>query len=156
MKQYDYEQTKTRYEKTYNTLIMQRTENGMVRTEYDNYLKWGFALMGNITQYYEIADVTVKQQIVGSIFTDNFVIEQNKVRTNSMNELIALITRVDAGFSKKKSGKLNLKLNLSAQAESTALSSNQIYKAAAQLWALKGALAHLTVLINKKRVYAEV
>ena len=117
MKQYDYEQTKTRYEKTYNTLIMQRTENGMVRTEYDNYLKWGFALMGNLTQYYEVADVTVKQQIVGSIFTDNFVIEQNKVRTNSMNELIALITKLDAGFSKKKSGKLNLKLNLSAQAE---------------------------------------
>ena len=48
MKQYDYELTKTRYDNTYNTLIMQRTEQGMVRTEYDNYLKWSFALLGNI------------------------------------------------------------------------------------------------------------
>ena len=41
-------------------------------------------------------------------------------------------------------------------AESTALSSNQIYNAAAKLWALKAVLAHITIVKSKKRVYAEV
>jgi hypothetical protein len=41
-------------------------------------------------------------------------------------------------------------------ADNTVRCSNQIYKDAAKLWALKAVLAHITIVKRKKRVYAEV
>ena len=64
-----------------------------------------------------MAGVTVKQQIIGSMFTDLFTIEQNTVRTTSINEAVALITSVDAGFKEIKSGQSVSKAKLSAHAE---------------------------------------
>lgn len=116
--QAEWNDMKKRYERSYNDLIMQRTQLSMVRSEFDNYLKWGFTLMGNITDYYLNADVTVKQQIIGSMFSDFFIIDQNKVRTTGTNELVALITRLDAGLKKNKSGQSGIKHKLSAIAES--------------------------------------
>lgn len=149
IKQHDYNKMMTRYEDAYNNLIMQRTECSAIRSEFDSYLKWGLSLMGNLKQYYQFADVTVKQQIIGSIFTEMMVIEENKVRTTSVNEMVALITRIDAGFKKKNIGQSASKAKLSAVAENTVRNSNQIYKDAERLWALRVVLPPITVLKSR-------
>ena len=87
----DFDKAKKRYQDTINKLIQERTEISMIRTEFDEYLKWGFNLLENVQSYYLNSPVDVKQKIIGSIYTGKLTIADKKLRTNGVNKLVELI-----------------------------------------------------------------
>ncbi len=100
----DYGQAKKRYEDTINKMILQRTELSMVRTEFDEYVRWGLNLMENISGYYLASPVDVKQKIVGSIFTGNLQFSEGKLRTNALNQVVELICSPINELQENKTG----------------------------------------------------
>jgi DNA invertase Pin-like site-specific DNA recombinase len=58
------------------------------------YIKQGFTLVDNLRRFYHDASVEVKQKIVGSIFPQKLVFDQNSYRTSPVNVAFLQITRV--------------------------------------------------------------
>ena len=59
-------------------------------TNYTRYLNSGINLLQNLRAYYEAASVPNKQKLVGSIFPENFTIENGECRTARKNEVISV------------------------------------------------------------------
>lgn len=93
-----------RYETTITKLISERTEISMIRTEFDEYLKWGFNLLENVQGYYLNSPVDVKQKIIGSIYTGKLTFSEDKLRTNGVNKLVELICVPINQLHEKKTG----------------------------------------------------
>ncbi|MBK9317742.1 MAG: recombinase family protein [Bacteroidetes bacterium] len=57
------------------------------------YIKKGFTLADNLRRFYHDASVEIKQKIVGSIFPEKLVFDENSYRTSRVNEAFLLITK---------------------------------------------------------------
>ncbi|MCW3093803.1 MAG: site-specific recombinase [Ferruginibacter sp.] len=62
---------------------------------------------------YENADNKSKRNIIGSIYPEKLVFDGFHYRTARLNEAVALIYSLDKGFSEKKSGQIESKIDLS-------------------------------------------
>jgi site-specific DNA recombinase len=71
-------------------------------TNYTKYLNSGINLLQNLRQYYEAASVSNKQKLVGSIFPENFTIENGTCRTARENEVIRVLKGFERDFKKKR------------------------------------------------------
>jgi site-specific DNA recombinase len=60
-------------------------------TNYMRYLSSGVNLIQNLREYYEAASVPNKQKLVGSIFPENFSIENGTCRTAKENAVICVL-----------------------------------------------------------------
>jgi hypothetical protein len=54
--------------------------------------------LAKLSVYYDTADLIGKQQIIGSIFLEKMVFENNSFRTTKVNEVVELICRTSKHF----------------------------------------------------------
>ena len=71
-------------------------------TNHSKYLNFGVNLIQNLSFYYENATLINKQKLIGSIFPENLIIENNKCRTARENEVILALKGFERDFKKEK------------------------------------------------------
>ncbi|MBA3665618.1 MAG: recombinase family protein [Bacteroidetes bacterium] len=72
---------------------------------YDEKIDDCLELLLNLDKYYETKNTEIKQKIIGSVFPEKLVFENNEYRTTKLNDVVVLICPTDKGFGKKKGGK---------------------------------------------------
>jgi hypothetical protein len=58
-----------------------------------------------INNYYTLKNTEIKQKIIGSVFPEKLIFENNEYRTTKLNDVVTLICPTDKGLGKKKGGK---------------------------------------------------
>lgn len=71
------------------------------------------SVLCNLEQLYTRANVKGKREIVGSIFPEKLIFDGFQYRTVRLNEVAALIYRLGEGFSKKETGEISAKSEIS-------------------------------------------
>jgi site-specific DNA recombinase len=71
-------------------------------TNHSKYLKSGISLIQNLKGYYEKANITNKQKLIGSIFPENLIIENGECRTTHENHVILALKGFDKDFKKER------------------------------------------------------
>jgi len=66
---------------------------------YSEFLKSGINLITNLKKFYLSADVTSPLRILGSIFPEKLVLEENKSRTPKINEAVLLLLGTVKGIN---------------------------------------------------------
>ncbi len=84
-------------------------------SEYEDYLKWGLSLVGNLSGFYQRANVDVKGRIIGSIFPEKLIYENNQYRTAYINSFIELLFNTNKDLRKNKSRFLTGQSSLAPQ-----------------------------------------
>jgi site-specific DNA recombinase len=88
-----YSEMKKKLDEDMAALKNQETQILEQESDFSLYIKKGFTLVDNLRRFYHDASVEVKQKIVGSIFPQKLVFDQNSYRTSPVNEAFLLITR---------------------------------------------------------------
>ena len=100
----EYSEIKSRYEQTINGLMRQVANISLVDADYQEYLDFGFHVLSNLDKYYEESDVLAKQQMIGLIYPEKLIFENNQCRTNKQREVIEYITRTVKELDDNKNG----------------------------------------------------
>jgi len=100
----EYQEIKNRYEDTINKLMRDVANITQVDADYREYVDFGFHVLANLDKYYEESDVLAKQQIVGLIYPEKLIFENNQCRTNKQREVIEYITRTVKELDENKNG----------------------------------------------------
>ncbi len=74
------------------------------RTALTDELKKIIRVLPNIAEWYRNSSVQDKKQLIGSIFPEKFTFEKNRVRTTSLNDVVALILKYTGRFDENKKG----------------------------------------------------
>jgi hypothetical protein len=82
----------------------------------------------NLDIAYDKAEASIKQRIVGSIFPEKFIFENNKVRTTKVNEMFDRVCRKIEGCSGNKKGQQSFYELLPCSVDFTDKISNQLLK----------------------------
>ncbi len=109
----DYLIAKARYKTRIATLKEEINNISYIKSEFDDYLNYGFSLLQNVSSYYSNATITAKQQIIGSIYPELMTFEKNQLRTNKINEVVELITLFNKASRGNKNRTKSLKKKLS-------------------------------------------
>ncbi len=96
-----FNEAKNRYNSAINKLKAERANLDFVKTEFDDYLSWGFCFLVNVKKFYSMAPIEVKQIIIGSIYPENIEIDDGILRTARVNELVSLIATTDEGYKRR-------------------------------------------------------
>ncbi len=113
----DYNTMRTRTEETREQLLFRLRQAKSVNSNFEEYLESGFNLLKKIEMVYKTGDMNVKEKIIGSIFPENLIIDDEKVRTARINEVLRLILLNNKDLKKKKKGQLTNTLWLSPGVE---------------------------------------
>lgn len=105
-------------EEKQNDMILQHATLGKSKTEFASYIKYSVSLLSDISGYYSTASLTAKQKLIGSIFPEKIVFDGNKYRTDRINEVLAQLCSIDAGYKRKQP---NNKVRLSSVAPPSGL-----------------------------------
>ena len=73
--------------------------------DYSDYVSKGLPILRNIGKYYENADLEGRQALIGSIFPEKLIFDENKYRTIEPNPILELISATDTDFNENKKGK---------------------------------------------------
>ncbi|MFC1732086.1 recombinase family protein [candidate division KSB1 bacterium] len=111
-----YENVKKRYSKRINDMTMKIQEIDLQKSNFMRYVEYDFPLLGNLEAYYNQADVSVKQKIIGSIFPDKLLFEGEKCRTTKINSVLAILTNNINNLGEIKKGQAMKNKNLSHRA----------------------------------------
>lgn len=96
---------KPRFKEEIVKLKEQLSDLDSKETNYTKYLNSGINLLQNLRQYYETASVPNKQKLVGSIFPENFTIENGTCRTAKENAVICVLRGFERNFKKERASK---------------------------------------------------
>lgn len=113
----DYTQMKARCEATRESVMTKLQQKQDGNSKMIGRLKTGTNFLANIHRAYNKASTQGKQLIIGSIFPENLVLDQNKCRTPRVNEVLRLLLFIDNGSGQNKKGQLLPKLELSPWVE---------------------------------------
>ncbi len=117
----DFHQLKAKYTTTIHNLTSQKEDIRIVSNDLSAQLNFCMGILENLSGFYENADLAGKQQILGSIFSENLIFSQKRVRTKKVNEVVSLLVNTSKAFQKTKSGQFNKNLELSARVTPTGL-----------------------------------
>jgi DNA invertase Pin-like site-specific DNA recombinase/transcription elongation factor Elf1 len=109
----DYQIGKKRYAEQISKLKCELEELKAVKPDFDKYLSWGMGVIQGIGKNYQAQDINGKQKLLGSIYPELIIFEENELRTNKINqvaELIATFNKASKGH-KKKTGQLKTDLS---------------------------------------------
>ena len=100
----DYREIKDRYEPEIRTFESNKSQLKLQDSNLMEYVNNATKLLQNLPQYYVSASLPVKQKIIGSIYPEKIIFENNTYRTTNMNEAVTLICKPvkGCGVSKKK------------------------------------------------------
>ncbi|MCX6320021.1 MAG: hypothetical protein NTW29_22270 [Bacteroidetes bacterium] len=107
IEQLEYKSIKDRYEQVSQKLVEQKTESALMESNPYEYLDFAMQLLQHLPKYYESANVEIKRQLVGSIFSEKLVFDKNAYRTPKRVEAFSLIcnTAKDLRAAETKMGK---------------------------------------------------
>jgi site-specific DNA recombinase len=98
----DYKEIKKQYEPLIDKLVQQHLGVNQIESELKKYLRKGLSLIKNISQVYDFAPLTAKQQIIRSICKENLMFLENRVRTEVLNDVVSLVGAFIKGCSGNK------------------------------------------------------
>lgn len=85
------------------------------KTDVEGLLKVGLEQLMQLDYCYEKGNVREKRMLIGSIFPENLVIEELKVRTARVNEVVQVIYLINKELGGKKNGQRAPKSSLSSK-----------------------------------------
>ena len=100
----EYKEMKIKLEKDMVRLTIEENKLRSNTTSYDKVIESCRNVVLNLDIAYNKAEASIKQRIVGSIFPEKFVFENNRVRTTKVNEMIDRVCRKIEGCSGNKKG----------------------------------------------------
>ena len=102
---------------------LERSKVALLTSEddYQQYLDKGIPLLKYIDKHWLAADLAGKQHIVGSIFPEKLIFEQNSYRTVEENAVLKLIANVSADCSPSKKKKVGANSDLSTLVPQTGI-----------------------------------
>ena len=109
----DFNAMKSRYEGLKGELLVKLQQTKSVKRNFERYLETGINLLENLGKFYNNGDIEAKQKLIGSIFPEQLVFTDGKVRTTRINEVLRLILLNDKGNENIKKGQLTTNLWLS-------------------------------------------
>jgi site-specific DNA recombinase len=101
----DYKEIKARYEPELSKLRRQKEESNNLDAELQNYIKHCAEMVESLDRLYLQGDIHTKQQLLGSIFSEKLIFENNEYRTATLNPAIALICNTGAALLDPKQNK---------------------------------------------------
>ncbi len=110
----DYTELKQVLEQQITGLKVQISENKDQKDGLKEQIKDAILIVPKLLERYRNSSVQEKKKLIGSIFPEKFVFQDNKVRTTELNEVFALILNYTKGFTKQKSGQNDYFNHLSA------------------------------------------
>ncbi len=100
----EYKELKTKLEEDLVRLSIEENKLLSNTTSYDKIIDSCRKVVLNLDIAYDKAETTVKQRIIGSIFPEKFVFENNRVRTAKVNEMIDRVCSKINGLGVNKKG----------------------------------------------------
>ncbi|WP_395047170.1 recombinase family protein [Flavobacterium sp.] len=88
----EYHSIKARIQGELNDWKFKKDDLSIDKSSFQKYFEFGLTFLFNAKEYYQKADLEIKQKIVGSIFPEKIIFHDNKYRTTQMNELLTLLT----------------------------------------------------------------
>lgn len=92
----DYREVKSRYEPAIEQLERKKLGISQVDANLMEYVRETADLLRNLPKYYEQSSLSVKQKLIGSIYTGKLIFEENEYRTTELNEVIVQIRKLGA------------------------------------------------------------
>ncbi len=114
----DYQEMKANLEAQKSELERKIKLTQVSNSDFEKYLNQGIGIIKNLYKYYVSANTREKQKIVGSIFPENLIFSNNRVRTTRMNSVIANLLLKINDLHKEKTGQVFLKPDLFRLVES--------------------------------------
>ncbi len=94
-----------RYESEKNELILKHAACFSLDKEFKRHVSHSTTLLENLGSFYSTSSISTKQRIIGSIFPEKVVFEENSYRTTKINEVFRVIMNVSMNCKKTKAGK---------------------------------------------------
>ena len=117
----EYHSMKSRFEESRNELIYKHGRLIGVETSFKQYMKYGFSLLHNLSEYYQQAPFEVKQKVIGSIFPERLIYSGNQYRTKTVNSFVSLMCNQSTGYRVEETEKTTLSRGLSSLAPEAGL-----------------------------------
>jgi site-specific DNA recombinase len=111
----EYKEMKIEIEDLIKSLSRQQSQLKVTDENLTEQIDFCVALLSNIDQIYDVADITTKQQIIGSIFPEKLIIDNNKCRTANIEEAVKLLCFNNEHLSGSKNGKHPINKMLSVE-----------------------------------------
>ena len=108
----DYKRLKESIMNESATLRIRINELKEMESGFMEYVRFGVEILGNLPLYYGVANLEIKQAILGSIFPEKLVFENNGFRTKSVRKILEQICAPVKGSKQNKNG---LALNFQRQ-----------------------------------------
>jgi site-specific DNA recombinase len=106
----EYRSIKGKYEEILNNLKAEKLNLELVEDDFLKYMEWNVSFLKSLDKSYESASLPIKQQIIGSIFPEKLIFEENEVRTTRINEVVRLISLNNNKLKHIKKGLNNSKI----------------------------------------------
>ncbi|MBN3582825.1 recombinase family protein [Algoriphagus aestuarii] len=71
-------------------------------TNLEKHFRFGLSMMKNLSYFYKIAEIPIKQKIIGSIFPEKLIFDGENYRTERLNSFISLISSESKGLKRFK------------------------------------------------------
>ena len=84
MKMDEYREVKNKTEAEIDRMMRNYMQLSVQDSDYKQYVDFGYDILKNLMYYYTEGNVTTKQAIVSSIFSEKLVFEQNRLRTTKV------------------------------------------------------------------------
>jgi site-specific DNA recombinase len=117
----DYRETKDQYQPVIDKLMRKQAEVASMDSNCKLYGEFGFNVLKNLGKYYEDLDLEGKQQLVGLIFPEKLIFENNQFRTKHLRKAVELICRKIKELGGDKKG-----LAIKIDSQSTMVTSGRI------------------------------
>lgn len=104
----EYRAIKTQFEPVIEELQLKKI--GLISGDQDfgNYIVGGGGILKNIAHHYQVANLPIKQQLIGAIFPEKLIFDSKNYRTMTLNPVFSLITTTSKGSEdiQKKKGQI--------------------------------------------------
>ncbi len=87
-----YEELSSKYQDEKSELVMKQTRLRSRKTNFQKYLSFSIPLIQNIGNHFKEASIDIKHKIIGSIFPEKLIFEDQKYRTAKPSILLSLFT----------------------------------------------------------------
>ena len=98
----DYRSIKAKIEPEIERLVRKHILSKEKNPEEQEMMEFGFYFLSNMTELFAAAGLEVKHQIIGSMFPEKLVFENNELRTNIEDGIIPLLLNATKDFKLKK------------------------------------------------------
>jgi hypothetical protein len=100
----DYREMKEKTDRELRNLQSKKEEMCLVNTNFKKYTEGSTSMVKNLGNRYSASNLEYKQQLIGSIFPEKIIFENNQVRTKRINDVVLKIISNINGLNGNKKG----------------------------------------------------